>query len=58
MKTAFVLLLLLTSCASVPAPVNDFCAIAQPIPNSTRNIPETRKAVDQYNLIGVRLCGW
>ena len=41
---------------SVPA--NDFCLIAKPIPNSAGNAPATRRAVDEFNLIGVRLCGW
>lgn len=37
---------------------NDFCLIAEPIPNSTKNVEVTRKAVDAHNLVGVRLCGW
>ena len=37
---------------------SDFCLIAEPIPNSTRNAEFSRVASDKHNNVGVSVCGW
>jgi hypothetical protein len=58
-STSFILIsaLALAACADKP-PVSEFCAVARPIPNSQRNHEATKVAVDEHNLVGVRLCKW
>ena len=49
--------LFLTACAGSTVS-NDYCLIAEPIPNSTRNAEFSRVAIDKHNNVGVSVCGW
>lgn len=47
----------LAACQDKP-PVSEFCAVARQIPNSHTNHPASKVAIDEHNLVGVRLCKW
>lgn len=46
-----------TACGGSTA-TDSFCLIAEPIYGSKQDTEETRRQVDEFNAVGVKLCGW
>lgn len=52
------ILLSVSGCASSTA-TDSFCLIAQPIyGDPEKDTPETMQQIDEFNAVGMEVCGW